>query len=458
MSRTGALFVALILMLVLVVKVSAQSVAYDPASTAAALLRADIPPGDLYWYSPFEEVEPDGNGAMYEIRTNALFSLVTFEIYPDVATAADGFVELGVPFVLDRENLEVSNSSSTISDDLRRQEADALLGKEVWVYADGSGAGACGLILNVKVCGYSTYSSSNTPDGAAIYGVENGMALVSAVGISGTVTASTKETSPIGEAARPAPVGDSQTGSTSPASAQVSPPPADGTGPNVALPAPDPGAQAPVNLRPVAALPGGLTAADGRAFRVERDEAVSLDAANPGAPRAVAGYTASEVAWILDHPDFMGGGPHARVVAALQAGSTGFLAGYPDPAGIAARLDALGWAEGHRRVFALDGPPAGSAGYLDIAVARFASPAGAAEAVPFLAGELAAVGSMFPVGQAQIGDAAAAVEGAAVNGSQRTVFVAHGPYLIAVTGVASVGDPAASIDAVVGSIVRTLSS
>jgi hypothetical protein len=205
---------------------------------------------------------------------------------------------------------------------------------------------------------------------------------------------------------------------------------------------------------PEAAVSIEIASPDGRLFRVEADEPVTLDVVGPGAPRPVLGYTLDEVLWYLDHPQYMGGGPYHRVVAALAETPT-FFAGYAEPDRVAGQLDALGWRDGRLRVHAIDDPPPGSPGYVVVAVGRFRTPHGADAAVPYLAERFAEATGRTVVPYAAT-ETAAAVVGPAVNGFQRTAFVAYGPYVIVVTGVAPDGDPAPAVDALVERAMNAL--
>lgn len=195
----------------------------------------------------------------------------------------------------------------------------------------------------------------------------------------------------------------------------------------------------------MAFLPSSLTSGNGARFSMESDEQITLD---PVVVRAVAGYDESEVAWILDHPDFMGGDPYAAVTAELGGGTNGFLALFNAPAYVGSQLDVLGWQEGHQRIFTLDHPAPNGLGYVVASVNRFSSPAAASSALDVIYADLTATGAMVPVEVDSIGDRSAAVAGGAVNGVQMTALVADGSYLFVVTGVAPNGDPTTDVEGV----------
>lgn len=116
-------------------------------------------------------------------------------------------------------------------------------------------------------------------------------------------------------------------------------------------------------------------------------------------------------------------------------------------------LQNWGWQASGFRTFSCGGPPLGEAGWLDIGVHRFASPAAAQQAVDYFAAVRAEGTSLDAVPPPPIGDYQTALRGPAVNGTEYTLYASRGPLLIRVTAVSPSGTPAANVEAVAQGIV-----
>jgi hypothetical protein len=122
----------------------------------------------------------------------------------------------------------------------------------------------------------------------------------------------------------------------------------------------------------------------------------------------------------------------------------------------ATALQDLGWQGGVYRQFACK-PPPGRVGWVDISVHRFPDAASANEAVDFFAASRADSMDLQIVPATAIGDSSAAVTGRAVNGTEYSLYLSHGPLLYAVTGVApdSGSDPRPDVEAIATALLAS---
>ena len=184
----------------------------------------------------------------------------------------------------------------------------------------------------------------------------------------------------------------------------------------VSAPAPAAVAQRAPAPAASAVLPGGLTAPSGAAYRVER--AASLDLTRPFREPTLAYFA-------------------------------------PAPA-VAGDFRQLGWIDGYTRVYALDNPPAGLAGWVQATVHHFDSDANAEHGYKELAFLLAKKRGVSPASLASAADESTAYSGPGSNGNETTMVAREGPYVVTVTGVAPAGSPDASVRAVVDAAVRNI--
>lgn len=125
-------------------------------------------------------------------------------------------------------------------------------------------------------------------------------------------------------------------------------------------------------------------------------------------------------------------------------------ASFPDPADAARRFVTWGWRENAYRYFAAPAGGGTAAGTvsLEVSLHRFATAAGAAEALPYYADGRAVAVGLGEIPIAPIGDGARAVGGTVAAGQEATVYARRGDLLIRVSAVAPVGDPTADSVAV----------
>ncbi len=117
------------------------------------------------------------------------------------------------------------------------------------------------------------------------------------------------------------------------------------------------------------------------------------------------------------------------------------------------RLSALGWRDGAFRQFGCDGPPSGTAGWIDVSVHIFADAPAAQAAVPYFAAARIAGTTLRYADAPLLGDATTAVTGPASNGWEYTIYASEGPVLVRVTGVAPAGDPKTDVAAVTADVL-----
>jgi predicted metalloprotease len=119
------------------------------------------------------------------------------------------------------------------------------------------------------------------------------------------------------------------------------------------------------------------------------------------------------------------------------------------------RLQEWGWQASAGRTFACDGPPYGAAGWVDIGVHLFSSPASAQQAVDYYAALRAEGTNLTNAAPPFVGDYSAALAGPTTNGTEFTLYASRGPLLIRVTGVSPTVSPFANVEAVTQSILTT---
>lgn len=132
----------------------------------------------------------------------------------------------------------------------------------------------------------------------------------------------------------------------------------------------------------------------------------------------------------------------------------GLVARFADVPDASTRLSALGWRDGAFRQFGCDGPPPGTAGWIDVSVHVFGDDASAQAAVPYFAAARIAGTTLRYADTPMLGDATTAVTGPASNGWEYTLYASEGPVLVRVTGVAPAGDPAANVAAVTADVLE----
>jgi hypothetical protein len=207
---------------------------------------------------------------------------------------------------------------------------------------------------------------------------------------------------------------------------------------------------------PEMVIPANLQVQSGPSYRLERAEAIELTPSDTTTPRAVGTYTASQVAWILDHPDFMNGTPYREIQSLLAAPDSPFFAHFTEPAAVVDSLRQFGWEDGYLRVHVLDVPQAGAAGWVEASAHRFATLEGAQRAARYLADQFAISSGFALESLATTADQTFAYSGPGYNGNETAVFAQRGNFVFAVIGVASSGSPDATIQAVADSAVSAL--
>lgn len=129
------------------------------------------------------------------------------------------------------------------------------------------------------------------------------------------------------------------------------------------------------------------------------------------------------------------------------------LARFSDVPEAASTLQSLGWQAGANRQFACDAPPSGTVGWVDMSVHRFVDARSAQSALPFFATSRALSTALAPAAAAQLGDASSALTGNAGNGTEYTLYVAQGPLLFRVTGVAPTGNPRPDVEVITAGLI-----
>lgn len=211
-----------------------------------------------------------------------------------------------------------------------------------------------------------------------------------------------------------------------------------------------------ISTPPEQIIPSGIQMESGTDYRLERSEAVELVSSDSTTPRAVGTYTASEVAWFLNHPDFMGGGPYREVQALLVGPASPFFSHFEDPATTAEKLRQSGWQAGYLRQYSADVQSSNGAGWVEATAHRFDSVAGAQRAVRMLADEFAIYSEFGSVPFSTSAASAFAYSGPGYNGNETAIFVQDANFVVVVIGVAPTGSPDATIQAVVESAISAL--
>jgi hypothetical protein len=207
---------------------------------------------------------------------------------------------------------------------------------------------------------------------------------------------------------------------------------------------------------PEMVVPGGLQLESGGGYRLDRAEPVDLASSNTNTPRAVGQYSASQVAWILDHPDFMKGDPYRQIQALLTEPASAFFSIFDDPAAVADQLSRLGWQQGFLRIYALDAPPSGAAGWVEASAHRFTSVEDAQQATRYLADQFATSSGFASSSLSTTADSTFSYSGPGYNGNETAAFAQRANFVIVVIGVAPSGSPDATVRAVIDSAIAAL--
>jgi hypothetical protein len=160
--------------------VPVAAIDWEPNSVADALLSVPLPANDLSWQGPMTDDTADAyEGVVRQVQVFTFQSLTVFSIYPTEADAERRIMG-DVCLPIDQNDIDIF-SGTDFTGRLVAQEANRIRGIEICVIDTGTGAGASGRIDNIVVTGISTYSSSNTPTGAAMVAAIKGLALTSSL-------------------------------------------------------------------------------------------------------------------------------------------------------------------------------------------------------------------------------------------------------------------------------------
>jgi predicted metalloprotease len=174
----------------------------------------------------------------------------------------------------------------------------------------------------------------------------------------------------------------------------------------------------------------------------------------PPAPR-VTGIPASPAAYLPQGLAL----PHAACFTVASEGPITWeemLQRFSDMPNAATDLGELSWMAAETRQFGCDGTPPGRAGWIDVAIHRFGTPAFAQGAVPYYVAARIANTPFIELPAPNWGEASGAVSGPAGNGNEVTWYATQGSLLVRVTGVAAEGDPTADVEAVTRQVLGTI--
>jgi hypothetical protein len=127
---------------------------------------------------------------------------------------------------------------------------------------------------------------------------------------------------------------------------------------------------------------------------------------------------------------------------------------YDGVANAQSTLTAMGWEKGINRQFGCDATGPDGVGWVTIGVLGFADAPAAQDAVAFLASARAASARLAATPAIALGDRAAALAGAASNGTEYSLYTSRGPLLFRVTGVAPAGDPRSDVEAIATALLE----
>ncbi len=148
--------------------------------------------------------------------------------------------------------------------------------------------------------------------------------------------------------------------------------------------------------------------------------------------------------------------PHAACFSVAGEGPISWqemLSRFSDMPNAAVDLGELDWITAQTRQFGCAAPPPGEAGWIDIAIHRFGTPAFAQGAVPYFSQARIANTAMWNLPAPALGEASAAIAGPTADGDEVTRYAAQGSLLVRVTGVAANGDPSPAVDAVMRQVL-----
>jgi uncharacterized protein len=134
----------------------------------------------------------------------------------------------------------------------------------------------------------------------------------------------------------------------------------------------------------------------------------------------------------------------------------GILQRFSDIPRAESQLAALGWSDGAYIQYGCNGPPPGSAGWIEIGVHRLADPTAAQAAVPYFAAGRMTNTTLTYLPSPPLGTASAAITGPATNGTEVTMYASTGPLLVRVTGVSPSGAPVADVTAVMAQVLSLI--
>lgn len=121
------------------------------------------------------------------------------------------------------------------------------------------------------------------------------------------------------------------------------------------------------------------------------------------------------------------------------------LTSFADDAQAGTLLREWGWQENVYRVYTSDDAPTGSVDWLALAVHRFDTVEGAAEALPYFAAARRKATGFQPIDVGLFADQTEAMIGNAGEGQELIVYARRGNLVFRVDGIAPVGDPTADV-------------
>jgi uncharacterized protein len=155
---------------------------YDPDTLISALFGFPFPDDDIFWQGAFEEETPSEPEVLRQVQILTFPGIITYRFYDSINTARESVhARIGTAFPIDDAVGVFSTpdrSNEAIYDDLVSGHARDLIGRDVIVFESDGSYSACGLELNVIVCGFSSLSWNDEPLSAAVMGVTVGLALL----------------------------------------------------------------------------------------------------------------------------------------------------------------------------------------------------------------------------------------------------------------------------------------
>lgn len=157
--------------------VAQNGLIYDPLALERALFAYPLP-DDVFWIDEFERSTPVFDDVVRDFQILTYPGIITYHVFASSAVAADSTpMNVGMEMPIDVFVDDMAGGSQFHNRLIDAHDVE-MAGRDLVVFSDDDATSVCVQDLNVVVCGFSSYSWTDTPDGAAVMAAVVGLALL----------------------------------------------------------------------------------------------------------------------------------------------------------------------------------------------------------------------------------------------------------------------------------------